>query len=192
MKDELRDAIRKLCERYPDKYWQSLDRERAYPEKFVGELTDAGFLACMIPEEFGGPGLGIREAAVILEDGRVLLVHRLKGTAEYWVLPGGSIEIGASPEQACCREAKEETGLDIHIVRQLLECSNDGRDESWFLATHTGGELKLGEPELSRQSVSNRYLLEWIGPAEFADVNFQPEQLKSTIAKHLSWVTRDS
>ncbi len=68
MEEELRDAIRKLCERYPDEYWQSLDRERAYPEKFVGELNDAGYLACMIPEEFGGPGLGIREAAVILEE----------------------------------------------------------------------------------------------------------------------------
>ena len=68
MEEELRDGIRKLCERYPDEYWQSLDRERAYPEKFVGELNDAGYLACMIPEEFGGPGLGIREAAVILEE----------------------------------------------------------------------------------------------------------------------------
>ena len=68
MEEELRDSIRKLCERYPDEYWQSLDRERAYPEKFVGELNDAGYLACMIPEEFGRPGLGIREAAVILEE----------------------------------------------------------------------------------------------------------------------------
>ena len=42
MEDELRDAIRKLCERYPDEYWQGLDRERAYPEQFVQELTDAG------------------------------------------------------------------------------------------------------------------------------------------------------
>ena len=68
MEEQLRDAIRKLCERYPEEYWQSLDRERAYPEKFVEELNDAGYLACMIPEEFGGPGLGIREAAVILEE----------------------------------------------------------------------------------------------------------------------------
>ncbi len=68
MEEELRDAIRKLCERYPEEYWQSLDRERAYPEKFVEELDEAGYLACMIPEEFGGPGLGIREAAVILEE----------------------------------------------------------------------------------------------------------------------------
>ena len=68
MEGELRRAIRKLCERYPDDYWQSLDRERAYPEEFVEELTEAGYLACMIPEEHGGPGLGIREGAVILEE----------------------------------------------------------------------------------------------------------------------------
>ena len=68
MEDELRDAIRKLCERYPNDYWQSLDRDRTYPDKFVQELTDAGYLACMIPEEFGGPGLGLGEAAVILEE----------------------------------------------------------------------------------------------------------------------------
>ena len=68
MEDELRDAIRKLCERYPNDYLQSLDRDRTYPDKFVQELTDAGYLACMIPEEFGGPGLGLGEAAVILEE----------------------------------------------------------------------------------------------------------------------------
>ena len=70
MEDELRDAIRKLCERYPEEYWQGLDRERAYPVEFVGALNDAGYLACMIPEEFGGPGLGIREAATILEEAK--------------------------------------------------------------------------------------------------------------------------
>ena len=68
MEDELRDAIRKLCERYPNDYWQSLDRDRTYPQEFVRELTEAGYLACMIPAEYGGPGLGIREAAVILEE----------------------------------------------------------------------------------------------------------------------------
>lgn len=68
MEDELRDAIRKLCERYSNDYWQSLDRDRTYPEEFVQELTDAGYLACMIPDEFGGAGLGLGEAAVILEE----------------------------------------------------------------------------------------------------------------------------
>ena len=73
---ELREQIRKLCSRYSAEYWQKLDRARSYPEQFVQELTDAGYLACLIPEQYGGPGLGIREAAVILEE-----IHRSGGNA---------------------------------------------------------------------------------------------------------------
>ncbi len=71
---ELREQIRRLCSRFPSDYWQKLDRARTYPEEFVQELTEAGYLACLIPEEYGGPGLGIREAAVILEE-----IHRSGG-----------------------------------------------------------------------------------------------------------------
>lgn len=65
---ELRTQVRKLCERYDREYWRALDRERAYPEAFVGELTEAGYLASLIPEAYGGAGLGMREAAAILEE----------------------------------------------------------------------------------------------------------------------------
>jgi alkylation response protein AidB-like acyl-CoA dehydrogenase len=68
MDQELRDAVRDLCRRYPHDYWQKLDRERAYPEAFVRELTEAGYLACLIPEEYGGAGLGIHEACAIMEE----------------------------------------------------------------------------------------------------------------------------
>lgn len=68
LRDELRDQIRKVCARYPNEYWQGLDRDRAYPDAFVEELTAAGYLACLVPEEYGGPGLGMGEAAVILEE----------------------------------------------------------------------------------------------------------------------------
>ena len=65
---ELRDQVRKLCARYDGEYWRKLDRERAYPEAFVRELTEAGYLGVLIPEAYGGAGLGMREAAVILEE----------------------------------------------------------------------------------------------------------------------------
>ena len=68
MEDRLRDAVRDLCDRYPDEYWRELDRRGAYPEDFVQELTDAGYLSCMIPEEYGGAGLGVSEGGVILEE----------------------------------------------------------------------------------------------------------------------------
>lgn len=65
---ELREQVRKLCARYDGEYWRKLDRERAYPEAFVRELTDAGYLGVLIPEQYGGAGLRMREAAVILEE----------------------------------------------------------------------------------------------------------------------------
>ena len=65
---ELREQVRKLCGRYDGEYWRELDRARAYPEAFVDELTSAGYLACLIPEEYGGAGLRMREAAAILEE----------------------------------------------------------------------------------------------------------------------------
>lgn len=72
--DAIRDSVAKLCEGFPGEYWRELDRERGYPTKFVQALTDAGYLGCLIPEEYGGSGLGIREAGAILET-----VHRSGG-----------------------------------------------------------------------------------------------------------------
>jgi acyl-CoA dehydrogenase len=65
---DLRAAVRDLCTAYPDSYWRELDAERAYPAAFVKALTDAGYLAALIPEEFGGSGLGVSEASIILEE----------------------------------------------------------------------------------------------------------------------------
>ena len=72
--DAIRDSVAKLCEGFPGEYWRELDRERGYPTKFVQALTDAGYLGCLIPEEYGGSGLGIREAGAVLET-----VHRSGG-----------------------------------------------------------------------------------------------------------------
>jgi len=68
IEQELREAVRDLCSRYGEDYWQALDRDRAYPEAFVRELTQAGYLACLIPEAYGGAGLGIREGCAIMEE----------------------------------------------------------------------------------------------------------------------------
>ncbi len=73
---ELRVAIRNLCRRFPDEYWRTVDKNREYPEVFVKALTDAGWLAALIPEDYGGSGLGITEASVILEE-----VNRCGGNA---------------------------------------------------------------------------------------------------------------
>jgi acyl-CoA dehydrogenase len=65
---DVRDGVRALCTKYPGEYWRALDRDRAYPTEFVAALTKAGYLAALIPEEYGGSGLGLRAAAAILEE----------------------------------------------------------------------------------------------------------------------------
>jgi acyl-CoA dehydrogenase len=65
---EYRQAVRELCGRFDNKYWQQVEEEAAYPEAFVKALTDAGWLAALIPEQYGGGGLSITEASVILEE----------------------------------------------------------------------------------------------------------------------------
>ena len=65
---DLRTGVRDLCKAFPDSYWRELDARRAYPDAFVRALTAAGYLAALIPEEYGGSGLGVTEASIILEE----------------------------------------------------------------------------------------------------------------------------
>lgn len=71
---EIREAVRKLCAGFPGEYWRELDRERAYPSEFVRTLTREGFLSVLIPEEYGGSGLGLTAATAVLEE-----IHRAGG-----------------------------------------------------------------------------------------------------------------
>nr|WP_230309178.1 acyl-CoA dehydrogenase family protein [Planomicrobium sp. YIM 101495] len=66
--DLIRKSIRAFCQRFPEDYWRKVDKEEAYPEEFIQALTDEGWLSIMIPEEYGGAGLGLAEASAILEE----------------------------------------------------------------------------------------------------------------------------
>ena len=74
--DDIREAVGKLCAEFPASYWRALDRAMAYPAAFVQALTDAGWLGALIPESFGGSGLPLSAAAIILEE-----IHRSGGNA---------------------------------------------------------------------------------------------------------------
>src|SRR5690606_2033916 len=65
---DIRESVRKICADFPGAYWRDLEAQEAYPTEFVKALTDAGYLAALIPEEYGGAGLPLRAAAVILEE----------------------------------------------------------------------------------------------------------------------------
>jgi len=66
--DDIRRAVQALCADFPGEYWRAKDRDRAYPGEFVAALTEAGFLAALVPESYGGAGLGLDAAAVIMEE----------------------------------------------------------------------------------------------------------------------------
>ena len=93
----IREAVRALCAEFPGEYWRKVDRERAYPAEFVAALTKAGFLAALIPEEYGGSGLTMSAAAAILEE-----VHHAGGNgaachAQMYTM--GTVLRHGSPEQ---------------------------------------------------------------------------------------------
>ncbi len=73
---DIRDSVRALCAAFPGEYWRKLDAERAYPAEFVRKMTETGFLGVLIPEEYGGSGLGISAACAILEE-----IHKSGGNA---------------------------------------------------------------------------------------------------------------
>src|ERR1700712_5395495 len=83
---ELRDGVRRICSRYPGEYWRKLDRESEYPTEFVRELTQAGYLAALIPAEYGGSGLPLRAAAVILEEINAQGCTASQGHAQMYIM----------------------------------------------------------------------------------------------------------
>lgn len=127
---------------------------------------------------------------IILNQGKILLIHRIKSDQEYYVLPGGSIEKGENHQQAAIREIKEETNLDITLDKLLWKIEEKVNGEVrvgyYFLAKEFTGNLRLGGPELQRQSNSNQYLLEWVPVTNLHKYHFYPEGLKERIGKEFS------
>lgn len=126
-----------------------------------------------------------RVAVIIIRDGMLLLIHRRVPGQDYYVLPGGHVELEESLEEACIREVREETGLTITIKGRLCTLNNRGRIERYFLAGDQYGELQLGGPELERHNVDDQYELEWV-KAEYLDqVNLLPVQIRQVCMRCL-------
>jgi acyl-CoA dehydrogenase len=83
---EIREAVRRVCARFPAEYWRKLDAEEAYPTEFINAMTEAGFLAALIPEEYGGSGMPLRAAAVIMEEVCTAGCHAAAGHAQMYIM----------------------------------------------------------------------------------------------------------
>jgi acyl-CoA dehydrogenase len=94
---ELREAVQRLCEQYPGSYWRGLEKTASYPTEFIRALTEAGFLSALIPEEYGGSGLPLRAAAVILEEINASGCVASQGHAQMYIM--GTLLRHGSAEQ---------------------------------------------------------------------------------------------
>jgi acyl-CoA dehydrogenase len=94
---EIRDSVRRICADFPGAYWRDLDAREAYPTEFVKALTDAGYLAALIPEEYGGAGLPLRAAGVVLEECHAAGCYAAAAHAQMYTM--GSVLRHGNPEQ---------------------------------------------------------------------------------------------
>jgi len=94
---EIRDSVRRICADFPGAYWRDLDEREAYPTEFVNALTEAGYLAALIPEEYGGAGLPLRAAGVVLEECHAAGCYAAAAHAQMYTM--GSVLRHGSPEQ---------------------------------------------------------------------------------------------
>jgi len=126
-----------------------------------------------------------RVSAIIIDGDKILLIRRVKNLAEYYVLPGGSAEGNESILTALSREIKEETGLSVIVEKELwqINSAQDPRTQHIFLIKQFEGILRLGKPEINRQSKNNQYHLEWHNIKELSKLKFFPEELKDKIIK---------
>lgn len=127
-----------------------------------------------------------RSVAVIIREGKILLMHRIKNGQQYFVFPGGGVEDGETVEVGIVREIKEEFGIDIKIEKLLFQIENQGREEFYFLVKEFTGIPEIGGEEKERMSEVNQYYPVWKNLSEIKTlVNLYPEQAKQKVEESL-------
>lgn len=124
----------------------------------------------------------ISSRAVVIRDNKLLAIYRFKGGKEYYVFPGGGIEEGETPEQAVIRELKEETSLEVEIIRQF-ELQRPEHEEYYFICEYISGIPKLSPEsvEAMRQSKDNIYRLTWLDLRGLKDVLLYPIEVRDKV-----------
>lgn len=122
-----------------------------------------------------------RAVAIIIQNKKILLMHRIKNGKEYYVFPGGTIEDGETPEQTAIREIKEETSLDISLGKLLYEHEDEMCYGYYFLAQNIRGQAQLGGEELDRNTPNNHYALEWVAIDNLPNILIYPPEIAQSI-----------
>jgi 8-oxo-dGTP pyrophosphatase MutT (NUDIX family) len=115
-----------------------------------------------------------RATAIIIRNGKLLLIHRQKPGRDYYVLPGGGVELEESFEETCIREVREETGLDVLALRLVSRYITLEKEENYYFTKVTLAEPVLGGPEAERQSPEDSYTFVWVEAAQLESLNLLP------------------
>ncbi len=169
------------------------DLWRVSLEKLEGKLLISGIKYKKLDLKYG-PALvlikekevvPIRAAAIIINNGLILLMHRFINGREYYVLPGGGVDKGEDVEESLIREIKEETGFTAKLDKKLWEFYNDvdNRINNFFLVGEFYGEMQLGGLENKINSPKDSYHLEWHKLSEISKLPLKPEIVINKILK---------
>ena len=115
-----------------------------------------------------------RATAIIIRNGKLLLIHRQKPGRDYYVLPGGGVDLEESFEEACIREVREETGLDVLALRLVSRYITLEKEENYYFTKVTPAEPVLGGAEAERQSPEDSYTFLWVEAAQLESLNLLP------------------
>lgn len=131
-----------------------------------------------------------RVRAIIIVDGKILLINRVKKDESYWVIPGGQVELGESREEAIKRECIEELGITVHIKKLFIERISDKPEtvcqyEFFYLCDIVDGKVGTGQgPEFQPKTYyEGEYRMNWIDLKTLPDMNLKPQEVKDKIIK---------
>ena len=122
-----------------------------------------------------------RAGIIIIKDGQILLMQRIKPGKLYYGVPGGHIEPGETPAETAVRELKEETSLDVELGELFMELENQDRKETYFLAKSFSGTPVLGGEEAERNCLENQYKIMWVKLKNLKDLELYPTILKEKL-----------
>jgi 8-oxo-dGTP diphosphatase len=124
----------------------------------------------------------IRSSAIIIEDGKILLIHRRKEGKEYWVFPGGGVERDETAKEAVVREVREETGLEVSCSQKFAEHEERGKKHPFFICKIVqGGELVFSGPE--EQTKDNWYQPKWKALPEVKELILHPFEIRDKLVE---------
>ena len=115
-----------------------------------------------------------RSTAIIIRNGKLLLIHRQKPGRDYYVLPGGGVDLEESFEETCIREVREETGLDVLALSLVSRYITPEKEENYYFTKVTPAEPVLGGAEAERQSPEDSFTFLWVDAAELESLNLLP------------------